>query len=380
MSKTIRILLGIGLIVASVLVSKLLVYLRPKAKPADRSTQALVVEVSQILPETKRLLVQAHGTLKPRISGKLAAEIGGRVVSISEDLLEGNEFKEGEELLKLDAGDYLYAISQAKLSLSNAEVALERERLEGEIAAKEFESNPEPSPLALRIPQLKAAEASVAAAKASLAKARRDYSRTSVKAPYDLKIQEKFVGVGSFVSRGGAVAEVYSVASAIAKVELSSSDFNLLDLELLRTKPKVKIKNSDSLDDRTWEGAVVAFDSMLDPKSRSIKLSIEIEDPFNLKGSHPAGPLLPGSYIRVDIEGKEMKDLVRVPKDSLKRFGETTQVLLAGPDSKLLTRPATVVQQVGDHFYVQMNFEESEKLIVTSVPYAKEGLELTIQD
>src|SRR5690606_12797267 len=90
--------------------------------------------------------------------------------------------------------------------VSQAEVALRVERGTQRVAKREWEKFASDTPeaqenrdLALREPQLRAAEIALDAAKSGLDKARLDLDRTSVEAPFDGVVLSEDVGVGMVV-------------------------------------------------------------------------------------------------------------------------------------------------------------------------------------
>ena len=124
----------------------------------------------------------------------IQAEIGGRIVAVRPDLVEGDLIKKGDLLVSIEQTDYQLAVQKAEANVLTAQSALRIE--EGQQAAVRHElelMGGEDSDvfrdLTLREPQLKAAEASVRSAELALQSARKNLERSLIKAPFSISAQ-----------------------------------------------------------------------------------------------------------------------------------------------------------------------------------------------
>jgi len=139
------------------------------------------------------LTVETQGEARPRTEIDLVPEVGGKVVYVSPNFIEGGLFRKGETLYRIDDRDYKVAVIRAESGVAQAEQALVREIAEGEIARRDFEElgQGEPTALALRQPQRQQAEAALQAAKAELEAANLQLTRTYVNAPFNGRVRAK---------------------------------------------------------------------------------------------------------------------------------------------------------------------------------------------
>ena len=111
--------------------------------------------------------------------------------SVSDRFLDGRFFKVGDILLQLEQADYEFAIARARAQEAAAAQRVAEERGRNLQAQREWRElgTSEANDLFLRKPQLRAAEASLAAAQADVAAAELALERTTVRAPFDGRLE-----------------------------------------------------------------------------------------------------------------------------------------------------------------------------------------------
>jgi multidrug resistance efflux pump len=127
--------------------------------------------------------VSATGTVQARQQAELVAQVSGRVTWLADQFVAGGLFKQGAALFRLEDVDYRLAVERAGADLAAAELALATVRSQARVAREEWQrlqvgAGEKPNPLVLYEPQLKNAEARVAAAGAALRQAEIDLQRT----------------------------------------------------------------------------------------------------------------------------------------------------------------------------------------------------------
>ena len=111
------------------------------------------------------------------------------------------------------------------------------------------------------------------------------------------------------------------------------------------------------------------------------QLIVAVEDPFQL-GTAPAEravPLLLGSYVRVEIDGPELKDVVTVSRSAL-REGDTVWVVDA--NEQLEIRPVKVKWRARDSVLVGEGLAPGERIVTSrlAVPLEKMALRVIAED
>ena len=193
-------LIGAGILAVGVLGLALLVVLRPEPPKIEPPRQSPLVTTVQ--PELRQghLTVRGNGTARPIREINLVAEISGRVVSVSDALVSGGFFDNGQMLLQVDPMDYENAVAvaeaevaqrQLELLMAQEEVEIAREewaRLEQRTGVKRSPDSTAFGSLVLKEPQLKAAQAMLKSADARLDDTRTRLARTTIAAPFDGRV------------------------------------------------------------------------------------------------------------------------------------------------------------------------------------------------
>jgi len=182
-----------------------------KRRRGQQTTAALLTSVDYPV----ELITQ--GTVKTKTSSTLNALVSGRVISISPKFQDGAFFQKGEVLVELDPADFKSQIITAGASLARAEASLIQEKARAAQALRNWQDigfDEEPNDLVLRKPQLREAEANVAAQQASLGRAKRNLERASIKAPINGRVRKRIVGPGQSVGASTNLGEIYATDSA----------------------------------------------------------------------------------------------------------------------------------------------------------------------
>lgn len=368
-----RILIGGILFALGVAICALLWITRPKAEQKPDIQSLPVVETIAVRYGPKSFEVPSQGIVEATKRSSLAAEVSGKILETSEKFDPGHEIKKGEVLLRIDPTDYEAALAQAKSTLADMEAALATEKARAEQAERDWRRlgrGGEPSDLVKRGPQLRSAEAKVAASKAAVAKAEYDLDRTTVRSPYDAVIASTAVDVGSFLSPGSPVAEVFSTGPLEVRLPLSIDEMPFLETdEEGRPTGAVSISAEIAGQVKTWTGVIVRTEGEIDRSTRSAYVVAEIE-PLSEDGSMR---LQPGQFVRAAIPGREIPGLAEIPFSA---FLDLERVAIVDAENRLRFRETEVVFREGDLVYVSGGPAEGERLSLTELSGAIQGDEV----
>ena len=217
--------------------------------------------------------------------------------------------RRGDVLFRLDRPEYELAVAQARAAIAQADLRLETERQEASIAEREWEllDIGRPTPLALREPQIAEAQAAVASAEATLAKAQYDLERTVVRAPYDGRVRTERVDVGQFVSRGTSVARLYSVDAVEVRLPIPDAELAFVDVPMAyrdrdtvatAAKPQVILRALFAGKTYKWVGEINRTEGEIDPRTRMVHVIARVEKIRTRGGADPkqARPLRFGMF------------------------------------------------------------------------------------
>jgi len=354
-------------------------------KPPERMEQALqapLVEVVQLRSKDIPMVVQGYGTVNPKVEVDIIPEVAGKVVYIHPELIVGGLIPAKQTILRIDPRDYELAVRQAEAAVADAGVLLETEQAEAEVARTEWKQlhpDTEPtSPLVLRQPQIRKAEALLDSSEAQLATAQLRLERTSLSLPFDVLITTENVDLGQYVVMGQPLAKGYGTGSVEIEVPLMDSDLawfdvfeNLIfsngDSNSAKGTP-AEVKANFAGTEHTWKGIVVRTAGQVDKTSRMISVIVEVQKPFDARNGRP--PLLPGVFAEVLIQGKTLRNAVAVPRDAI-REGNRMWIVNG---NRLGVRPLNIVRADKNFAYVVSKDLDKAKVVISSLDAVIDGM------
>jgi RND family efflux transporter MFP subunit len=384
-----------------------------------------LVETQLVQDQLASLVVKAQGTVEPRTESDLIAEVSGRVVWISPNLASGGFFKTGEAVARIEPRLFEATLEGARAALSRAQSELklahanyERERSMGRGGASSQ----------AKLDRVRHAEAAAKAgvreAEVAIDRAEYDLEQCEIRAPFDGRVREKFVGVGQFLNRGNRVARVYAIDYAEIRLPISDRDLAFLDLSLgYREEPDVaeaqtklvsefpsveedleqrQVENADSTgaegDDadrvalkgpletadgpevlltadflgriNSWTGRVVRVEGALDLKTRMVNVVVRVDDPYG-RGDDPSSPpLVVGLYVNAEIRGRAMTGVYALPRTAL-RANESVVIV---KNDRIELREVEVVRAEADQIWVSSGVEVGDQVATTAMDVVVEGM------
>lgn len=373
------------ILLAAVATAGLLIALGPDRVEAERSTHLPQVRVQPIQLGTHRVIVTVHGTARPARRTRLAARTAGEVIWVADVVRQGVRVAEGAILFRIRPTAYEQALAQARSVLAEAKVRLLTEQAAAELARGQWEDpGVDADPLALRIPQLTAAERAVEAARAAMRRAEEDLENTEVRAPHDAIVAARRAEVGEWVSPGLPLAELLSVNRVDVRVSLPDSALALLDLpfdERPGPAPRARViatLGSPAAEaEWTWEGTLARTEGELDPATRFFPAVIEVPHPYARK-SDGRPPLVPGMFVRVEIEGREFDGVAAVPRSAFRPDG---RVLVLDHEDRVRLREVEAFWPAGDAaMLVRSGLGQGERLVESPPSIVAVGMPVRVTE
>ena len=343
-----------------------------------------VVRVVPVQPKNIRLSIHSQGTVTARTVTELVSEVAGRVLYISPSLVSGGFFEEGEVLLRIDPHDYKLVLTRAQAEVAQAELRLEQERAEAAVAASEWSElgkGERASPLVLREPQVAQTLAALQAAQATMDQAKRDLERTEITAPFDGRVRQENVDVGQYVSRGGALAQLYSTDVAEVRLPLPNEELAYVNIPLSYRYdeesgvmgPQVRINTRWAGKDYTWQGRIVRTEGEIDSNTRMLYAVAQVKDPYADRNDSNRPPLAVGMFVEAEILGKMLTGAVVLPRAAIR--GSNT-VYVIGSDDKLYSRPVDIFKRERERVIVQSGLEGGEFVCISPIEVVVDGMEV----
>lgn len=370
---------GIGF--AGIAIFALLQVTKPRPVPNIEPPRPVSVEVAPAIRAASRPIVVAYGEVRPGVRTQLVAQVGGRIDSIAPAFIEGGEFAPGEVLLSIENTDYLAAVDERFARLAAAKVDLEQAVADADVARKQLAGQKNPSPLALKQPQVARAEAAVKAAETALSLAQTNLERTQISLPFRGRVQSQSADLGQFVSPGKVLGTVFG--TDVAEVRLALTDRQLASLGIPigfsgDTDGALPVVLSGEIGGVTyrWQAALVRLDAAIDPTTRTVYGTVRVQDPYGDASIHGM-PLAVGLYVDAEIEGRPIIDAIQIAAEGLRAGNE---VFVLSGEGLLDIRQVEVVHRNRDTVLLGAGVEAGEQVIISAIRNPVRGMRLEAMD
>ena len=405
-----QILVGVLVITFGAAVAGGLYLLRSEPAQTERPRVGPLVEATTVKRENVTVEVRGFGSVQPRVKVQVVPQVGGAVVDVHEQLVDGGSFKAGEMLIQIDRTDYELSVDRAEAALAQAEAEVERTKAdilyaearlddaEQELERiEELASTGAATPRELRKQQLarrlaqarlKSARARLAAAEAtrqstasSLKSAEVDLERTTVTVPFDGYVVDEQVDVGQYLVAGQPVATVYGSDAVEVSIPLRDSELQWL----LSTKDsagqsqnrgvlkiggtgRTYVTTEFAGERHVWPAEIVRIEGEVDPKSRMVNVVVSVPRPFNGRDRSP--PLVPGMFVEVVMEGRSLEGVARVPRAAV-RDGAYVWVV---EDGRLRIREVNVLRREQADALLGAGVDDGDILVLTNLETVADGM------
>jgi membrane fusion protein (multidrug efflux system) len=319
--------------------------------------------------------VPVHTELSGRTAAFRVSEVRPQVNGIVRKRLfeEGSTVRAGQVLYEIEPGPFEAAHEQAQATLatSQAGIASLRGKAErfGELVKANAVSQQEHEDAQAALVQ---AQAGVKAAQAAVKAARINLEFTRITAPIAGRIGRSSVTEGALVAPGQAAA-----LATIQRIDPIYVDVVQSSLELTRLKrrflagdmapasTRVGLRLEDGLP-YPHAGTLKFTEVGVDAATGSVTLRAEFPN--------PQGLLLPGMYVRAQVEAGVERQAVLAPQRGVARNekGEPT-ALVVGANDKVELRALEVRSAVDDQWVVTRGLRDGDRLVVDGLQRAHPG-------
>ena len=370
-----KVLLPIIVIAAGLGVAAMLILNPNEVANSPRERIPPAISVGHPEPLVSPLIIHSQGTLEPAHRIRLAPEVSGRVIEISEHFQRGGAFQEGDFLLKLDDEDAKLNVDRARAQYEQANIGLqiaqrEHERVKG-LFEKQLVSmqSLEQADLNLSRAQAQEMEAKTARQQALL-----QLERTHIRAPFAGRVEQEFIDVGQFVNRGEKLAELlalsyYEVRLPIARDQLTYLDLPFSARGIIPAGERPKVTLIGEFAGREWvrHAELIRTEALIDQATRQVygvaRLPVELD--------HPETLLPLGLFVRAEIEGSKPAGAYRLPRSSLINGN---QILIVDADKRLWMKQTEILRLEHDDVVVRGGIDEASLVAVRGLRTIVNGM------
>jgi membrane fusion protein (multidrug efflux system) len=337
----------------------------PPAAGAGQAAPPAQVGVVTVSRSTVGLVTELPG----RTEASRIAQVRARVAGIlqSRQFIEGSEVRANQTLFQIDAAPYKATLASTLATLARTEANLAQAQAQANRARPLAEAHAiSDQELLAAVTAQKLAEADVAAAKAAIQSAQINVGYATVTTPISGRIGRALVSEGALVGQGEAtqlalvqqinpmyvnftqpVADVLRLRAAIANGSLKTAGGP--------ESAQVRIV----LDDGSVypiAGKLLFSDLSVDPTSGQITLRAEVPN--------PKGVLLPGMYVRAQLQQAAVGGAFLLPQQAVQRTGQGDSVKVVGADGMVETRPIKVGSGKDGQWVVLSGLKDGEQVVV----------------
>jgi membrane fusion protein (multidrug efflux system) len=245
------------------------------------------------------------GTLKPRAQVQVVAEVQARLLRVLRE--EGAPVAKGDVLAVLDDTDYRLANDRARAALAVAEANRAHAQTEKERADSLLKTGgiTDRDHLSAQV-ALQVGEAGLAQARAESAIAEQQLARTQVRAPFGGRIAKRIPDPGAMIPAGAPLFTLVDDSVLEFRAPVASRDY-----------PKIKTGAAvqlalDSTSGSRVEGHVARIEPLIDERSRSFQIVVEVPGRADLVG---------GLFARASVRVGMVNGALVVPPPALVRDG-----------------------------------------------------------
>jgi membrane fusion protein (multidrug efflux system) len=336
--------------------------------PADATEEKAPpqeVSVLALEPAARPVIRELPGRIAPTRIAEVRARVSGIVVS--RNFEQGSDVKQGDVLFELDPNPFEIELQAQEAALARANAVHTQEAQNARRAEALLPSRAiSQAQYDTAIATLRQAEADVAARKADVARARLNLDYTKVRAPISGRIGRALVTEGALIAQADAtnMATIQRLDPIYADFTQSVAELNQLRREFARgdleevapgaAKVRLILDNGEVY---PYVGRLLFSEATVDPGTGQVTLRGEFPN--------PKLELLPGTYVRVQLEQGIDPDALAVPQQAVRRNDAGgSELFLVRDDNRATISPVRLGRAVDNQWLVLEGVKPGDRVIV----------------
>lgn len=329
-----------------------------QAEPAPAKVSVLSIQSQS---------VNFSENLPARVQAFRTAEIRPQVGGIIERVLfkQGSEVRAGQALYKINSETFEADVNSNRASLNKAEAEVARLKVQLDRYEQLLPSNAiSKQEVSNAQAQYRQALADVAQMKALLTRQNLNLQYATVRAPISGRIGQSFVTEGALVGQGDAntMATIQQIDKVYVDVKQSISEYERLQAALktgelsANSEKTVRISNSHG-QEYNVTAKMLFEDINVDPETGDVTFRIEV--------NNTERKLLPGMYVRVNIDRASIPQALLVPAQAIQRnINGEPQVYVINAKGAADVRPIEIGQQYEQYYIANKGLKVGDKVVV----------------
>jgi membrane fusion protein (multidrug efflux system) len=285
---------------------------------------------------------------------------------------EGRAVRQGEVLFRIDPDRYRAAVERAQAELGVERAKLGEARRQRDRIVSLLEKNlVSQRQLDEAVSAFEVAEANTAAAQARLRTAQLDLSYTEVRAPIGGLTSREARSEGSLVTAG----DESSLVTRIVQTDPIYIEFTLPETEAAQVRARLATGSAPRVRVEVQGGAQLAepakltfVDNAVEATSGTVRARAVMPN--------PDGRLVPGQFVRAQLDGVEIPDAVTVPRRAVMSSAQGSFVWLVGEGDAVALQPVRLAGMVGERAVIAEGLAGGERVIVEGVLKVQPGVKV----
>jgi membrane fusion protein (multidrug efflux system) len=323
------------------------------------------VSVVMVKPQPLAMLRELPGRVAPTRVADVRPRVSGIV--IQRMFRQGSTVKAGDPLYQIDPRPFEVEVQANDAALARAEAVLQQAsqqaRRVATLTGRQVVSEAEHEKA---IANLRQAEADVEGRKADLARAKLNLDYATIRAPIDGVVGAALMSEGSLVVQNDAAN-----LATIQQLDPIYADFTQSANELSRLRRAFENGDLDRISPDAMKVQLVLDDGSVYPLAGKLLFSEAKVDAatgqVTLRGEfpNPKHELLPGMYVRVQIEQGIDSDAIALPQQAIQRDnGGGSEVFLVKDDNRVAVQDVRTSSQQDGQWLVTEGLKQGDRVVV----------------
>jgi len=414
--KTIRVFV---VLLVAMAIAITLVTLRPKAERQTPVEKGRLVEVFPVKAQDVHMVVESFGTVAPRESLKLVAQVRGPIVDIHPAFQEGSFIKKGTRLIQIDPRTYGLEVERRKVQIRQSEAELKRLKQEAVnlrsrvkiaksdvtlakneylrlkklidrkvIAQSQLDKTQQAylgslerlqaleNQLALIGPQKEQLIAARDMAEVMYQQAKLDLERSSIEALFDGWVLEKAIEVGQHVVVGQQLGSIYRSGELDIEVYIPAKDFKWFPVDMGEKTPVIAdVVFNNAGEQQIWNGRVARVKAKMDERTRTLPVVIEVDETATKGNQNSSFRLRPGMFVTIKIKGRKVPKAFVLPRFVV----YPGDVVYTVKDNRLKIKEVKILRSYKDSVIINEGISEGDQIVKTPLSGAVDGMSVRIK-
>jgi RND family efflux transporter MFP subunit len=307
----------------------------------------------------------------------LRARVSGHLRSV--DFRDGQIVEKGQLLFLIDPRPFEVALDRARADLASAQAQLDLADLEFTRVAN-LSNSPAFSQASYdqRMQEKRAADATLASARAAVAEAQLELEYTRIHAPVSGRISDRRADIGNLVTEQTLLTTIVSLNPIYFTFDMSEADFlayqrAVLSGQLPSTRERSTLVNVKLVDEDDWsrQGRMDFVDNVVDRGSGTVRARAEFLNPDRL--------IAPGQFGTVRIPGSPEYEAILIPDAAIVTDQSEKLVMTVTEDGRIeprVIRPGPT--EMGLRI-VRRGLDASDRIVINGLMRVRPGMEVTPQ-